>query len=67
MVHSLSTLDFPKKFFLKGFNLKKKKGFIMRKKVFLHWQFQILELKKRFCFKKKGGGFHQLPPFLEAI
>ena len=24
----------------------------MRKKVFLYWQFQILELKKDFCFKK---------------
>ena len=42
----------------------------MRKKsFFLHQQFQILELKKRFCFKKKKKGFFfhcQFPTLLQA-
>ena len=53
-------LIFKKKFFLKGFNLKKKR-------FFLHQQFQILELKKGFVLKKKEGFFHyQFPTLLQA-
>ena len=38
----------------------------MRKKVFLHRQFQILELKKGFVFKKKGFFHRQFPTLLQA-
>ena len=51
-----------KKVFFKRFQFLKKKEKVLsqEKKFFLHQQFQILELKKRVCFKKKEV-FFSLP------
>ena len=65
-VFRLSTLDFQRKGFFKRFQFLKKKVLSQEKKVFLHRQFQILELKKGFVFFKKVFFHCQFPTLLQA-
>ena len=67
----LSTLDFQKKRFFKKVSIfEKKKGFIMRRKVFFALTISDFRAKNRFCFKKKKKKkvfFHrQFPTLLQA-